>query len=211
MSTPRTWSGLRITTIVGGFASSRSQISVASSGGASGSSSATWPPDSTQVDVTGGSQPASACQSGCATRQIQRPGATSVTLTLDLVVDHDLPDEPAARVGVAATHGLPRLRAELVARLQIFQAVPEGDPESLVARAVDEADEPPVALDALEALRHLLERRNRLVHPLRGNLQPARTRVHLAPLARGPAGPSGETTTARSFCEDRASSTEGEP
>src|SRR5438132_195564 len=51
--------------MVGGRASRRSQISVAFSGGASGSSSATSPPLSTQVEATGRSQPAPGCQSGC--------------------------------------------------------------------------------------------------------------------------------------------------
>src|SRR5437879_3026385 len=63
--------------MVGGRASSRSQISAASSGGARGSSSATSPPLSTQVEVTISGQPASGRQSGYPSRQIQRPSATS--------------------------------------------------------------------------------------------------------------------------------------
>src|SRR5207244_1829557 len=64
--------------MVGGVASSRSQISLASAGGAIASSTATSPLDSTTVEVTGGSQPASGSQSGCSTRQTHRPGATSM-------------------------------------------------------------------------------------------------------------------------------------
>src|SRR5579862_9672931 len=87
MSTSRTWSGFRTTASVGGFASSRCQTSTASSGGASASSTATSPPVSTTVDVTGGGQWARASQSGCATRQIQRPGATSTTASGRAEVD----------------------------------------------------------------------------------------------------------------------------
>src|SRR4051794_40334619 len=76
------WSASRTATNVGGRASSRSQTSVASSGGARGSSSATSPPDSTQTEVTTGSQSASGVQSGCSLRQSQTPGATSRTSTV---------------------------------------------------------------------------------------------------------------------------------
>ena len=55
--------------------------SVASSGGASGSTSATSPPDATQVDVTSSDHWSPGFQAGCARRQNQRPGATSCTLT----------------------------------------------------------------------------------------------------------------------------------
>src|SRR5436305_1425567 len=58
--------------MVGGCASSRAQAS-SPSGGAIGSSTATSPPDSTHVDVTGGSQVESPDQSGWSMRQIQRP------------------------------------------------------------------------------------------------------------------------------------------
>ena len=47
------------------------------SGGASASSRATSPPDSTHVEVTGGSQPWPGSWSGWSMRQIHRPGATS--------------------------------------------------------------------------------------------------------------------------------------
>src|SRR5262245_20873968 len=66
-----------MTAIVGGFASRRSQISVASRGGASGSTSATSSPASTTVEVTSGSQSSPSSQAGCCIRQIQSPAATS--------------------------------------------------------------------------------------------------------------------------------------
>src|SRR5205823_10488476 len=75
-STSRTWSGLRTTAIVGGFASSRSQASEPS-GGPSASSTATSPPLSTHVQVTTSGQSSSGRQPGRASRQIQSPGATS--------------------------------------------------------------------------------------------------------------------------------------
>jgi hypothetical protein len=53
-----------MTTIVGGLASSRSQTSVASAGGAIGSSSAISPPAETHVEETTRSQPTSGRQSG---------------------------------------------------------------------------------------------------------------------------------------------------
>ena len=57
----------------------------ASSGGASGSSSTTSPPDSTHVELTNGSQPASGRQSGYSRRQSQRPGAMSRSSTFTRV------------------------------------------------------------------------------------------------------------------------------
>src|SRR5215470_2450866 len=66
--------------MVGGFASSRAHV--ASSVGASASSTIVSPPDSTHVEVTGALQFTLADQSGCAVRQIQRPGARStISLT----------------------------------------------------------------------------------------------------------------------------------
>ena len=49
----------------------------------------TSPPDSTHVDVTAGSQPTWGAQSGCSTRQIQRPAATSLISgsTADILAD----------------------------------------------------------------------------------------------------------------------------
>src|SRR5215213_248830 len=72
----RTWSGLSTTASVGGPASKRDQRP-SSAGGASASRTATSPPDSTTVDVTGGAHSCSGVQSGWSRRQNQRPGATS--------------------------------------------------------------------------------------------------------------------------------------
>ena len=49
----------------------------------------TSPPDSTHVEVTAGSQPTWGAQSGCSTRQIQRPAATSRITggTADILAD----------------------------------------------------------------------------------------------------------------------------
>ena len=78
VSTPRTWSGLRITAIVGRqLVDPRPECLVRLSGGAIGSSTATSPRDSTSVDVTVSGQSSPSRQSGCAVRQIRRPGATS--------------------------------------------------------------------------------------------------------------------------------------
>src|SRR5205814_1988801 len=71
--------GLRTTASVGGCASSRSQTSVASSGGASGSSTATSPAEATHVEVTAGPQSSPGRQSGCSNCQSQSPGATSLS------------------------------------------------------------------------------------------------------------------------------------
>src|SRR5882672_2522585 len=65
--------------MVGGCASSRCQISVAPAGGANGSITATSPPDSTDVDVTMRSPSPGGAHLGCGMRQIQRPGATSIS------------------------------------------------------------------------------------------------------------------------------------
>ncbi len=68
--------------MLGGRASSRSQKALASSGGAIGSSRATSPRDSTQVEATSGFQACRGVQSGWARRHSQRPGATSRGSTL---------------------------------------------------------------------------------------------------------------------------------
>src|SRR5436190_15782341 len=65
-------------TSVGGFASSHCQSSSASSGGASGSTRTTSPPDSRHVDETTGPQSDLGLQSGYGKRQSHSPGATSV-------------------------------------------------------------------------------------------------------------------------------------
>ena len=57
------------------------QNAVSSSGGAIGSSTTTSPPDSTQVQATGGAHSAAGVQLGCGRRQIQTPGVTSRSST----------------------------------------------------------------------------------------------------------------------------------
>ena len=63
--------------------------SVGPGSGTSASMTTTSPPDSTHVEVTAGSQPTCGAQSGCSTRQIQRPAATSRITggTADILAD----------------------------------------------------------------------------------------------------------------------------
>src|SRR5436189_5684886 len=82
------------TAIVGGRASSRFQPSDPSCG-ARASSTATSPPLSTQVDVTGSGQSSPGGQAGCDIRQTQSPGATS-TISLTRALS-GLGQRPAAR------------------------------------------------------------------------------------------------------------------
>src|SRR3954451_1032880 len=114
----RTWSGFSTATSVGGSASSRSQTSGACSGGASGSITATSPPETTHVEATGGSQPTCGAHSGCSSRQIQRPGAISLTSTATTRQAIAVPQVAPLRgvnLGPSRRVSMPELR-ELLAR-----------------------------------------------------------------------------------------------
>ena len=76
-STSRTWSGLRTTAAVGGLASSRSHTASPGSVGAIGSSTRTSPRDSTQVEVTSGSQSDPGPKRGARPARATGRGATS--------------------------------------------------------------------------------------------------------------------------------------
>src|SRR4051812_37225993 len=144
-STSRTWSGFRITTIVGGCASRRSQTVASSAGGAIGSINATSPPAETHVDVTSGSQPASGVQSGCSSRHVQSPSATSrISLGMRLILQ--------ARAGPAAVRqnaAVKRHRGDELERLRRLQELTDA---ALAHLQLEEL------LDALlERVRGLLE------------------------------------------------------